>query len=474
MTLKVPAIGDVAVMRLPGGGYGACQVAAAGPILCALAWHSPEPPTLEQLATAGPLRLDHHANPGELALISVVATEPPPPGWQWIGRLPVPGGVPESTDRNSGWWYLAHEVAAQRRWDHELPAEAKQAYARAATRGRVEVDFGDRPQHLLAGRTRLDLTGSGEIDAPADGPVRWAGLDDLPRCTSLVWDGPDRGLGAALAAHPIVDDLTWTDATGEADLSGSGLTSLAINGHVELLRLPRGLTDLHLMAGARIETVDHRGRLTVTVSDAAPLPAGLDQVDELRLSGGGTISAAALPDVESLWLDFNGPPGRLDDAGALGHLPRLSRLMLTDAYGLDADTLPELPALAWLTIHGLRRTTAAALRARYRRTAVRVLIGGAKNDTWLAANLTNPFRDWLDVDVREGKAACKAYASAVRAIDRHDDASLALRTLIDQLNRLDLDTIQREEAGDAFVALAARAGIPPATADTWFDAWRNF
>jgi hypothetical protein len=46
-------------------------------------------------------------------------------------------------------------------------------------------------------------------------------------------------------------------------------------------------------------------------------------------------------------------------------------------------------------------------------------------DAWLAANLNNPFRDWIDDDPRGGAAACKAYAHTVRAIDRLPPAGVA-------------------------------------------------
>jgi hypothetical protein len=39
---------------------------------------------------------------------------------------------------------------------------------------------------------------------------------------------------------------------------------------------------------------------------------------------------------------------------------------LSDGYGLRADSLPDLPALAHLTFHGLRRSIVPALKARYR------------------------------------------------------------------------------------------------------------
>lgn len=150
------------------------------------------------------------------------------------------------------------------------------------------------------------------------------------------------------------------------------------------------------------------GTLTVTSpAPAAHIPAGLDRLRDLRQIGEGTVDAAPLSvlrHLESLWLAWHGAPGDLTDAAVLGELPRLARVTLTDAYGIDADTLPDLPALTGLTIHGLRRTAATGIKARYRRTPVHLSITGAKNDTWLAANLTNPLRDWADdIHARRGR-----------------------------------------------------------------------
>jgi hypothetical protein len=147
---------------------------------------------------------------------------------------------------------------------------------------------------------------------------------------------------------------------------------------------------------------------------------------------------------------------------------------------VDAGTLPDLPSLSRLAFHGLRRTAAAAIRARYRGSGVHLTVTGAKDDTWLAANLTNPFRDWADDDPRAGAAACKAYAAAVRALPTEAEAARpVLHEFVRQLNRIDarydlIDTLRREQAGDAFLALAARAGVPAARADEWFDEWRDF
>jgi hypothetical protein len=110
---------------------------------------------------------------------------------------------------------------------------------------------------------------------------------------------------------------------------------------------------------------------------------------------------------------------------------------------------------------------------------LRLVLRGAKSDTWLAANLDNPFRDWVDQDARGGAAACKAYAKAVRDIYRATmtdaDPEPILHTFIEALNRLDfLDTINRKEAGEVFDDLLARAGVPKEQGGEWFDQWRDF
>ncbi|MGC5054707.1 hypothetical protein ACLQ2S_25015 [Micromonospora sp. DT48] len=487
-------------MRLSDGGFGACQVTGVeGRVTSAYAlrWHSVDRPSLDELRGVEPLTLDHHAHDGRLAHLSIGSWHAVPPGFTWIGSLPVSEGVPVLSNTYSGWQSLADDVVRQRRWDRELPAAVKAAYRAATTRGQVDVDFGAGAVTLGAATPRLDLSGEGSMRVPSSGPVQWSALDQLPRCTALTWAGPDRGLARALADHPIVSSLTWRDAPPGVDLTDTGLHHLSLAGtDVREVRLPRGLHGLELAAVDRGQTVyaADNGRwlhLTLTGADAeTTVPTGLHGVREVALNGSGTMSAAALEELkelESLRIFWRKPPGRLVDAAALASLTHLAVIELVDGYGLDADTLPDLASLTQLSISGLPRSISPALKARYRGTWVRLVIEGARPDTWLAANLNNPFRDWVDDDARGGAAACKAYASAVRTIDklpqdhggRADEAEAALRKLVEALNSIDqkyevIDTLRREEAFDAFMELAARAGVPAHLADQWFDEWRDF
>jgi hypothetical protein len=482
-------------MRLPGGGYGACQVTGVDReriAVYALAWHSPDPPTLASLDGVGPLVLGHHAYDSEPAHTTVGRAEPVPAGVVWLGNLPVPAGLAAAPNSYSSWQFLPMVVAGRRRWEHDLPEAAKQAYLAVRGSGPVEVDFGAGPAMEFPAGSVLDLAGTGRLRVPAGGPVRWSALDQLPGQTTLAWSGPDRGLVAALTERPIIDTLFWEDAPSEVDLSGTGLVSARLTGAaVRQVRLPRRMQSLTLADAPQVRTVvaadDGRwlGLTVETRQPGVPLPAGLAGVREVEIEGGGVISVAALralPELDTIRLTWRGAPGQLTDAGALADLPRLAVIELVDAYGFDAGTLPDLPALAYLDIRGLRRSVVAALKARYRGTGVALTTSGAKSDTWLAANLTNPFRDWVDDDTQGGTAACKAYAEAVRALDKlpaAGEVERILHTLVDRLNEIGvkygfIDTLRRDEAGAAFVELAARANVPADVADAWFDDWHDF
>ncbi|MBF9134600.1 hypothetical protein I0C86_37575 [Plantactinospora sp. S1510] len=488
--------GSVAAIPLPLGGYGACQVVSVAPdsvLVHLLDWYSAEVPTLAQLAGAGPLRLDHHAHNGRPDGVGVFAHHPVPFDFAWLGTQPIRPEVPPTSNGYTGWSYLPDQVVRQRRWAR-LPAATKAAYRAGASRGPVRVDLGGQPAELGAGLGRLDLTRSPLV--PASGDVRWAGLDALPRCTTLFWSGPDRGLSDFLATRPMFSCLSWRNAPPEVDLGDSGLTDLTLSGSdLRAVRLPPGLLGLTLIGDLPGSVLaSERGRwlnLTLEVPPVpVPIPDGLRGVRRLVLRGDGEILAApveVLTELETLSIWWRKPPGRLVEPNALTSLHRLHSLQLDDGYGYDAATLPDLPGLRWLEVDGLPRSVVAPLKARYRNTGVSLTVRGAKSDTWLAANIGNPFRDWVDDDPRGGAAACKAYAAALRAVDRlpadapgrSGTVQQILKTLIDALNRIDekyefIDTVNREQAGDAFVDLARRAGVPANQAENWFDRWRDF
>lgn len=399
--------------------------------------------------------------------------------------------MPSDLEAYGDWSVPLRDVANQREWDR-LPPAIRAAYRMPTGRDTFTIDLGAGPVTLDTALGRLDPQLQ-RIPLPADGPIDWSFLDRLPRCTEITWSGPDRGLTAALESRPSITSLAWSGAPPTLDLEATRIHHLYATGpSLRTIRLPPRAHTLQLGEVATACTVSATGEgrwlhLTLT-HPARKAPHGLSQVRRVTLLGAGVLSAAALTEstaIHSLRLHWSAPPGRLDAPESLLALPGLRLIEMFDAYGIHADTIPDLPLLSHLDVYGLRGSVARALRSRFRRTGVELTVRGAKSDTWLAANLDNPFRDWADDSPRAGAAACKAYATALRAVGGlppNHEFTLAeplLHDLVTKLNALDekyeiIDTIRREQAGDAFTLLATRAGVPTEIADHWFDTWRDF
>jgi hypothetical protein len=286
------------------------------------------------------------------------------------------------------------------------------------------------------------------------------------------------------------------------DLRATHLTDVHLGGDgLATAWLPAGVLSCEVTTGAGVQAgalrvhAEEAGRwVRLTLTSPEPrIPDGLRGVRQVMLNVAGALTVTSLldaPELEQLSVRWRKPPGTLNDAGALAQLRRLYTVDLHDAYGLDVPALPEpasWPMLQRFSVHGLRSSDAALLRARYGNRDVWLRVRGSKSDRWLEANLTNPFPDWVDDHEQAGAAACKAYAVASRAIDnlhvRPQDAAMdartILRTLVERLTTIDakhqiIDTVRREEAVEALIGLAGRAAIPADVAADWIDQWRDF
>jgi hypothetical protein len=363
--------------------------------------------------------------------------------------------------------------------------------------GEVVVDFGAGPRRLPRSTRVLNLRPEDGDLVPADGPVDWSQLDSLPHCLTVDWSGAERGIIGAVAAHPGIRFLYWDGAAGNIDLTATRLGTVRLEGAgLHSVRLPESIETLHLRRWPptlQVEAPDLGHRLDLRLFQYGPdvlVPAGLRRTPKLWLWVGGEVSMAVLADLtdlQELTLTFDGSPGVLTDLAELGRHRQLHTVQVDDAYGLDLEALPELPALRRLSLNGTRRTIAAAAKARYKGSAVKVSVSGAKSEAWLAAHMDNPFRDWVEDSEAFGKAACEAYTLAWRAVeaitpdapDRLGAAERVLRGLVADLNAIDdkyglIDTDYREQAWDVFCDLASRLQVPESQASTWFDDGRRF
>ncbi|MFB4278332.1 hypothetical protein ACBJ59_23795 [Nonomuraea sp. MTCD27] len=493
-------IGDTAVIPLRIGGFGACRIVGMDGdhlIVGVLDWHSETVPSLEDVAVAGTLILDHHSHAAEPAVISIDRTETPPSDLRWIGTLDGIEPV-ANCPRSGGWVYVLIQANLQWHWDLSLPEAAKAAYKAAAVipSTRVELDFGHGRKTFRLGTSHLDFPKLAAV--PPDATPDWSQLDALPMLTGLTWEGTDRGLIEAIGRRPVISALRWQNAPPLVDLSPTRVTSLWLSGSSpRRLLLPDRFERLTFveLSGEPPEVVAEADGARVGLFIISPdpsIPPGLRSVRNLQLSVRGSFSVASLSgldDLEVLRIDWTTSPGELAEARQLSRFLSLFSLELNSAYALDASSLPETwPALRSLHVDGIRRETAKLLKSRYRRSELDLVVQGAKSDDWLAENLNNPFRDWIEDDRRAAAAACKAYTTASRALgdlpgdpgERAEAAKSALRAFIETLNLVDerhdgfIDTIRREESGEAFADLAERAGISTTQADEWFDDWRDF
>ncbi len=474
---------------LDDGRWTACQVVpTSGPTPCvaSLRWVGAAPPSLAELADAPYLRVDHHNWKGALQWHHVEAT-PPPGDFRVIGVRSAADLGPCSA--HGSWRGFGLHVALQARWD-ALPEAVRRAY-KAAPQGpgtEIELDLGTARRQVRVATSRIDV-------ADGDAPVRWAELDRLPHLTELSYAGVDDQVLAYVRGRPLIGTLSWSRHGRSAiDLRGTNLLEVAVEVVAPLtLTLPREIRELRVSGDASLLTVVQPGdgrALSVSVGPAADgrthLPVrGLPALRALRVVNAATIEVAPLvahPALTHLYL--HGTAVRIPDVEALAALPALRTLELIHCYGIDAARVPiaaaAWPALERASVDGYRKPDAARWKACLAGVATVELRGG-KTDAWLAANLDNPFRDWVDRSPAVGKRAAAAWRTARTAIGdgvSRADAERILRTLVGVFNVIEgetgIDTIDREEIAEAFFGLAENAKIAGDTAEAWFDAWREF
>jgi hypothetical protein len=162
--------------------------------------------------------------------------------------------------------------------------------------------------------------------------------------------------------------------------------------------------------------------------------------------------------------------GRLTNLKALAGLSHLQRLQLS-----DCPTLAGMPSLT--TWPGLRDFDASNIDAAAGRDLrqqlkdhplPRASVAGLRTAEWFERDYGLPFSAWPAASARR---ATKAF----RAAEAADDPETGIRAFVHAINELPgIDTIEREDAGEAVTLLAARAKIRQDLALKWFDAERDF
>jgi len=319
-----------------------------------------------------------------------------------------------------------------------------------------------------------------------DAELRWSQLDRLP-LRQLTYRGRDPAVLAWLASSQV-RDFGWLDHGQPAiDLRETRLEDLVLEPAAGLgrLALPDSLSRLCLVAPlCRELEVSGAGpdlALCLSCGEEPPvLPRGLEGTRHLTVLNPLRLELARLAELRDLeQLKVIGAPAVVADLHLLKRHPRLRSLELRDCYDLGDGALagPEqLPALERLELDGVRAADAERFERVFGGGSTELAIRGVRDDAWISENVHNPFRDWdRSRPAAVARQARDAWRRAAEALGRQPDrAEPILRAMIEAFNALDPDTTAREEIADAFHDLAGQAGLSEATAEQWFDRWRDF
>ncbi len=322
-----------------------------------------------------------------------------------------------------------------------------------------------------------------------DATLDWGALERYPALNELDYEGRDTTLIAWLAKRRRVTALRWhiEGLTGTFDFRRTHLRALGIQPTKAMtLKLPRTLTGLSLMLyedRQKVRIVSSSRKLGLGLwmptARAPKLPQGVSKITSLSIGGARVVKIANLTACTLIEeLDIDGDPAvSIPDPQLLARFTRLRRLSLCGVYDLDTTRFPALPQLESAEIRGITKDAAAILRQRL--SGVDLEISGVKSAAWLAENLANPFREWGDDHgprlARIAKQAWQAAAARMAKLGARAPAAAVKRALepfVVAFNRLEIDTIMREEIYEVFGALVPERHA--ASVEAWFDAMREF
>lgn len=330
------------------------------------------------------------------------------------------------------------------------------------------------PQRPGAPRPDLIVDPDDPIDWTVFHPFTVPSGDSWPR--RISYEGDDTGF-----VHEEVEAFDWTPHRAH-DLNAAAARTGALAIHLRhaplrLIPPPGRLAvagDLSLFTPAgdtcpsALSLAPDTRPSTATPVTLPPMPtfsevADLDvRVPPLRQPFDCT-AVLQFPNLRSLALS-----GSLTNLNALAQLPKLTSLQLR--YCPDLSALPTLdtwPALSHVIAWNVEASTGRRLTAELRRSTRpwhRTRVSQLRKPEWFTTEYGLPFAAWPP---RSAKAAIRAY----RAAEAEDDLETAVRTFVQAMNRLSLETTEREDVADAVSRLS---GKRRAEAQSWLDQDRNF
>jgi hypothetical protein len=370
-----------------------------------LNWFSSDLPSQDQITELKPLFIDHHYWQGDYNL-RYVYNSIPPKNYQWIANIaPV---IDIEINCYGGWPSVNHGIG-QYEW-LEIP-EAERTAFRKAMNSKNEV--------LIMEQERKEDSHSIWL-YEQDGPMRWADLDLLPALNKIHFEGNDLSIIDYLQTRFLLQELSWgKHQHSQIDLRKTHLTQLTIDiTHLTDLQIPDSLKSLSLIGdyknlhqlkirqqiqGRHLEL--HLPRLSDNDIPAFLLP----KLRKLSLRSNKIDFKQieqAYPQLSTLhaW----GNPGMIQNLDKLKLLTAFEDIQLMDFFGFTEKDFPspeDMPLLDRLWLTSIPASAGKWIKKHYKE-ASDVSITKLRNDSWLEANLDNPFRSW---DGREGVSAAKHF-----------------------------------------------------------------
>ncbi len=297
---------------------------------------------------------------------------------------------------------------------------------------------------------------------------------------------------------PMIIDLhlSGNDCPKVVDISKTHLRKLCVNvGNVEKLILNSLLADLVLSGDfSKLKTIEcpFNGKLLslqLNLGSSEIGFSGLEEVRSVRIFSNKQKTldiqniATFLPKIEATLI--NGGNATLLNISELKRFSKLKDLWITDCYGFDDfPKNTDLPLLERLWLWSVPKTAGEKAKKEFGKLPdfeVRQL----RSESWLKANLGNPFSNW---DGREGtsaavaKKAMSAYTNTYKKLDKkgitREEKEALLIEFVQIFNQIDkkhsIDTLEREEIWATFCMLAQLTDFTTKEIEAIFENHRDF
>ncbi|MFT4085348.1 MAG: hypothetical protein QM638_22435 [Nocardioides sp.] len=270
-----------------------------------------------------------------------------------------------------------------------------------------------------------------------------------------------------------VELLEWrTPSASDLDLRGSEVRHVRVTDIVSPLTIVLPAAAEAVTLSGRLSRVSVQGEVGAGASvslwgDVSEgLPEWIRPAGELEISGPAQLDLSPIREMAHLRsLTVRGVTGRVTGCASLAGTGRLERIAFYGCYDIDTAGFPhhsELPNLEWIMASDVGASDAKVLRERFDGFWNGHVVH-PRSRAWVERHLGDPFRTWVDWSPRLGRKASALWreaAAQLKAVDSvadHERILGSFATALDGIaERQPLDTLQREQAGEAVRGLAAQ------------------